>query len=158
MQTYLADSYGLNGNIMISQSEYNQFSLKSVCGWLKLQLTGNGEKISSITLRGNNGEQVAGEVYINAYNATSVLASDMGSLPEDDEIAPFYQNNYIVELQKRDTTLNDNLSEITKLRHKIQEAIAFNNRMHDEVKKIEDTPINELSEGTIILLSEFMGQ
>lgn len=29
------------------------------------------------------------------------------------------------------------MAEITKLRHKIQEAIAFNNRMHDEVKKIE---------------------
>lgn len=29
---------------------------------------------------------------------------------------------------------------------------------YDEVKKIENTPINELSEGTIILLSEFMGQ
>lgn len=29
---------------------------------------------------------------------------------------------------------------------------------YEEGKKIEDTPINELSEGTIILLSEFMGQ
>lgn len=56
---------------------------------------------------------------------------------EDEEIEPYYKNNYIVELQKRDTTLNDNLSEITKMRRKIQEAIAFNNRMHDEVKKID---------------------
>lgn len=58
-------------------------------------------------------------------------------VPEDEEIAPYYKNNYVVELQKRDTTLNDNLSEITKLRHKIQEAIAYNNRLHDDVKKIE---------------------
>ena len=71
---------------MVSCEEYNQISLRTVCGWLKIQLTGNGERVQSITLRGNNGEQVAGEVYINAYNATSVLASDMGSLPEDDEI------------------------------------------------------------------------
>ncbi|MDE6695753.1 MAG: AAA family ATPase [Muribaculaceae bacterium] len=56
---------------------------------------------------------------------------------EDEEIEPYYKNNYIVELQKRDTTLNDNLSEITKLRKKIQDAIAFNNRLHDEVKKID---------------------
>ena len=55
----------------------------------------------------------------------------------DDEIEPYYKYNYVVELQKRDTTLNDNLSEITKLRHKIQEAIAFNNRLHDDVKKID---------------------
>ncbi|MBR2202900.1 MAG: AAA family ATPase [Prevotella sp.] len=62
-------------------------------------------------------------------------------VPEEDEIAPYYVNNYVVELQKRDTTLNDNLSEITKLRHKIQEVMAFNNRMHNEVKKI-DTNLN----------------
>ncbi|MBO5732101.1 MAG: hypothetical protein J6R38_00565, partial [Alistipes sp.] len=85
-QHYKQNSYGYDGNIMVSCEEYNQISLRNVCGWLKIQLTGNGEKVQSITLRGNNGEQVAGEVYINAYNATSVLASDMGSLPEDDEI------------------------------------------------------------------------
>ena len=56
---------------------------------------------------------------------------------DDDEIPPYYKNNYVVELQKRDTTLNDNLAEITKLRHKIQDAIAFNNRLHDDVKKID---------------------
>ena len=78
-QHYLEGSYGLDGNIMISSSEYNQFSLKSVCGWLKLQLTGDGEVVKSITLRGNNGEQVAGELYINSADATAVLASEMGS-------------------------------------------------------------------------------
>lgn len=55
----------------------------------------------------------------------------------DDDIEPYYKYNYIVELQKRDTTLNDNLSEITKLRHKIQEAMAYNNRLHNDVKKID---------------------
>ncbi|MBR4045555.1 MAG: leucine-rich repeat protein [Alistipes sp.] len=79
VQNYLKDSYGLDGNIMISSSEYNNFSLKSVCGWLKLQLTGNGEKIKSITLKGNNGEQVAGELYINSADATATLSSDTGS-------------------------------------------------------------------------------
>lgn len=74
-QHYLKDSYGLDGNILISSSEYNQILLKSVCGWLQLQLTGDGESITSITLKGNNGEQVAGEVYINSANATCTLAS-----------------------------------------------------------------------------------
>ena len=81
-QTYLKDSYGLNGNIMISSSEYNQISLKSVCGWLKLQLTGSGEKVQSITLRGNDDEQVAGELYINSSDASSILAST-----SNDEVA-----------------------------------------------------------------------
>ena len=85
VQNYLKDSYGLDGNIMISSSEYNQFSLKSVCGWLKLQLTGNGEKIKSITLKGNNGEQVAGEIYINSADATSTLASQSGTAGDDSQ-------------------------------------------------------------------------
>jgi len=57
---------------------------------------------------------------------------------DQDDIEPYYKNSYIVELQKRDTSLNDNLAAITTLRHKIQEKIALNNRLHDEVKKIED--------------------
>ena len=85
VQNYLKDSYGTNGNIMISSSEYNQFSLKSVCGWLKLQLTGDGEVVKSITLRGNNGEQVAGELYINSADATSILASESGATDDDSE-------------------------------------------------------------------------
>lgn len=55
----------------------------------------------------------------------------------DEGIEPLYKNNYIDALQKRDTTLNDNLSDIAKMRRKIQEAIAFNNRLHDDIKKID---------------------
>ena len=87
VQTYLKDSYGLDGNIMVSQSEYNQFSLKNVCGWLKIQLTGNGEKVRSIKLKGNNGEQVAGEIYINSADATSTLASEMGGADDGENSA-----------------------------------------------------------------------
>ena len=83
VQNYLKDSYGTNGNIMISSSEYNQFSLKSVCGWLKLQLTGDGEVVKSIKFRGNDDEQVAGELYINSADATAMLASDMGGTDDN---------------------------------------------------------------------------
>ena len=83
-QHYLANSYGLDGNIMISSAEYNDVTLKNVCGWLKLQLTGDGEVVKSITFKGNDGEQVAGELYINSAEATAILASDMGNIAEDD--------------------------------------------------------------------------
>ena len=76
-QTYLADSYGVGSSLMVSQSEYKQFSFKNVCGWLKLQFTGTGS-VSKIVLRGNCGEQVAGEIYINTADASCVLASAMG--------------------------------------------------------------------------------
>ena len=83
-QSYLKDSYGLDGNIMISQSEYNQFSLKNVCGWLKIKLTGFGDVIKSIKVEGNNGEQVAGELYINPQTAIATLAAADGEANDDD--------------------------------------------------------------------------
>ena len=74
-QTYLKGSYGVGDNLMIARSSFNQFSLKSVCGWLKIQLTGDGEVIERITFRGNNGEQVAGLVYVDATTAEATLAT-----------------------------------------------------------------------------------
>lgn len=83
VQTYLKDSYGLDGNIMIYQGENDRLALKSVCGWLRLQLTGNGEQVNSINVRGNNGEQVAGEIYIDSADASLTLASDNAEMSEE---------------------------------------------------------------------------
>lgn len=82
MQNYLEGSYGTNGNIMVSSNEADQVSLKSVCGWLKLQLTGEGEVVKSITFRGNKEEQVAGRIYINTADASSILSSTPGDATE----------------------------------------------------------------------------
>ena len=79
IQCYTAGSYGVGDNLMVAQSEFTQFSLKSVCGWLKLQLTGDGEVVKSITFKGNNGEQVAGLIYVDTATAEATLASEMGS-------------------------------------------------------------------------------
>jgi type I restriction enzyme S subunit len=76
---------------MISSAEYNDVTLKNVCGWLKLQLTGDGEVVKSITFKGNNGEQVAGELYINSAEATAILASDMGNVAVVDGKCAFNQ-------------------------------------------------------------------
>ena len=82
VQGYKVSSYGEGGNIMVSQSEYNQFSLKSVVGWLRVELTGEGQMVESITLRGNAGEQVAGELYIDTTTAEATLASERGEAGE----------------------------------------------------------------------------
>ena len=83
VQHYAEESYGVGENLMVSQSEFTQFSLKSVCGWLKIQLTGNGERVQNITLRGNNEEQLAGLIYVNTATAESTLASEMGSADDN---------------------------------------------------------------------------
>ena len=69
----------------------------------------------------------------------------------DDEIEPYYKNEYIVELQKRDTTLNDHLIDISRLRHTINDVISFNNRLHSELKKIESNLEQELDQKKRIL-------
>ena len=70
---------------------------------------------------------------------------------EDEDIEPYYLNSYIPELQKRDTTLNDNLAEITKMRHKVQENIAFNNRLHNDIRKIDANLETEMEQKKRIL-------
>ena len=82
-QTYLKDSYGLDGNILVSQSEFNQIALRNVCGWLKIQLKGDGQVIEKITLKGNNNEQVAGLIYIDSSDATATLAAEYPAGSDD---------------------------------------------------------------------------
>jgi len=69
----------------------------------------------------------------------------------DEGIEPLYKTNYVGELQKRDTTLNDNLAEVVKMRRKIQDAIAFNNRLHDDIKKIDANLSSEFEQKKRIL-------
>ena len=82
VQGYKADSYGEGGNLMVSSNYYNQFSLKSVVGWLRVELTGEGQMVESIKVRGNAGEQVAGELYIDTATAEATLASERGEAGE----------------------------------------------------------------------------
>ncbi|MBR5205680.1 MAG: CotH kinase family protein [Alistipes sp.] len=77
-QYYKRDSYGENGNIMVAKSSFTQFVLRSVVGWLRFELSGNGKTVKSIKVRGNKEEQVAGLVYINASDASMTLASGSG--------------------------------------------------------------------------------
>lgn len=75
-QNYLADSYGLGANIMVASSETSHFTLKSVCGWLKLMLTGDGQAIKEIIFRGNNNEPVAGTFLVSATDASIEITSN----------------------------------------------------------------------------------
>lgn len=56
----------------------------------------------------------------------------------DIEIPSLFKYHYIEELQKNDTTLTDNMGKITKMRHIILELISLNNRLHNDIKKIDD--------------------
>ncbi|MBO7313706.1 MAG: leucine-rich repeat domain-containing protein, partial [Alistipes sp.] len=45
----------------------------SVCGWLRIAIAGADRKISSVSLRGNNGEILAGDIVIDANSAEYTL-------------------------------------------------------------------------------------
>ena len=60
-QHYAENTFGLGDNTMISVSADNVLQYKNVGGYLMLKLYGEGVSVSSITLKGNNGEKLAGK-------------------------------------------------------------------------------------------------
>lgn len=71
---------------MVARSEFTQFSLRSVVGWLRVSLTGDGKRVNSILLRGNNGEQVAGMIYVDTATAEATLASERGEASDEEQV------------------------------------------------------------------------
>ena len=63
-QSYAQDSFGLGANTMVSVSSGNLLYYKNVGGYLMLKLYGEGVSVSSITLKGNNGEKLAGNASV----------------------------------------------------------------------------------------------
>lgn len=60
VQDYAENSFGLGANTMVSVSEDNYLMYRSVCGYLRLRLYGDGVTVKSITLKGNKKEKLAG--------------------------------------------------------------------------------------------------
>ena len=63
-QHYAENTFGLGDNTMISVSADNILQYKNVGGYLMLKLYGEGVSVSSITLKGNNGEKLAGKAAV----------------------------------------------------------------------------------------------
>ena len=63
-QTYAQNSFGLGANPMVSVSADENLQFKNVGGYLKVSIFGCGYSVSSITLKGNNGEKIAGNATV----------------------------------------------------------------------------------------------
>ena len=63
-QHYAENSFGLGANTMVSVTSNNFLQYKNVCGYLVVKLYGDGVSVSSIVLRGNNGEKLAGKATV----------------------------------------------------------------------------------------------
>lgn len=83
-QSYALNSFGAGANPMVAVTadrEDQALSFKNVCGYLKLQLYGNGVTVKRIVLQGNKREPIAGEVQIRMSHNTlpSATLSENGS-------------------------------------------------------------------------------
>ena len=63
-QHYAENTFGLGANTMVSVSEDNVLQYKNVGGYLRISLYGEGVSVSSITLKGNNSEKLAGKASV----------------------------------------------------------------------------------------------
>ena len=99
VQYYENSSYGVGSNIMISTSTTDKLFLKSLCGWIKLQLTGD-DKVESITVKSNNNEQIAGKAVANYQDYTLKLLADCIADGDDTEVGGLLTNetDYVREV------------------------------------------------------------
>lgn len=65
-QTYAENSFGIGANTMVSCSEGNELLFKNLCGYIMLKLYGDDVSVSSISLKGNNNEPLAGKATVTA--------------------------------------------------------------------------------------------
>ena len=63
-QHFADKSFGLGANTMVSVSADNFLQFKNLGGYLRLSIYGRGLTVSSIVLKGNNGEKLAGKATV----------------------------------------------------------------------------------------------
>lgn len=65
-QSYRENSFGPGANTMIAVSESEALLFKNLCGYVAVCLYGDDVTVTSISLKGNNGEPLAGKVTVTA--------------------------------------------------------------------------------------------
>jgi hypothetical protein len=81
-QKFEDNTFGLDANTMVSVTTDNQLLFRNVGGYLVLKLYGDDVSVSSITLKGNNGEKLAGKATVTMPlngTPTAVMANDATS-------------------------------------------------------------------------------
>ena len=83
VQAYAEDTFGLGANTMASVTSDNFLQYKNVGGYLVLKLYGDGISVSSITLKGNKGEKLAGKATVTMpLNGVPTVAVADDATPE----------------------------------------------------------------------------
>ena len=76
-QKYAENSFGLGANSMVAVTETigdADLKFKNVCGYFKFKFYGDNLTVKSVTLKGNNGEKLAGKAQVvSGYEVTPVI-------------------------------------------------------------------------------------
>jgi len=81
-QPYAELNFGRGANTMVSATEGNDLLFKNLCGYLAVKLYGDGVSVASVSLKGNNGEKLAGKAVVTAPldgDPVVALAEDAGT-------------------------------------------------------------------------------
>ena len=65
VQQYKEHSFGNGANAMVAVTDNSFLAFKNLGGYLQLRLYGDNIKVSSITIRGNNSEKIAGKANVS---------------------------------------------------------------------------------------------
>lgn len=79
VQSFLPASFGRGANVMVSATTDNQLRFKNVGGYLSFKFYGKDVEVSSIVLRGNNGENLAGTGTVDMSSGLPELSFDASS-------------------------------------------------------------------------------
>ena len=83
-QFYREDSFGLGANTMIAITQGDELMFKNLCGYFAIKLYGDNVSVSSITLKGNNNEPLAGKATVVAQtDAVPTLQFDFAEAQKE---------------------------------------------------------------------------
>ena len=82
-QSYREDTFGLGANTMIAVADDNELMFKNLCGYMTLRLYGTDVSVTSISLKGNRNEPLAGKATVTAgVEAAPELQMDASATQE----------------------------------------------------------------------------
>ena len=162
-QHYRKGSYGLGENILVYNGNSDNFFFSNVCGWLRLQLSG-AERVSRVTLRGNNGEVLAGNALLDYKTLDMKLAAEgakqltidcgkEGVLLKPTEVTEFY---FVVAPQSfsRGITVEITFENETTITKSTSKSLTIT-RNHIQPMKVIDTLIEGLDIETMPLITTY---
>ena len=162
-QHYREGSYGLGENILVYNGNSDNFFFSNVCGWLRLQLSG-AERVSRVTLRGNNSEVLAGDALLDYTTLDMKLAAEgakqltidcgkEGVLLKPTEVTEFY---FVVAPQSfsRGITVEITFENETTITKSTSKSLTIT-RNHIQPMKVIDTLIESLDIETMPLITTY---